>query len=419
MSLLGSGGMGDVWLAHNETLDIEVAIKLVRPRAGDKDAEGRLLAEARAAARLGHPAIVRVFDFGQTENGTPYIVMERLLGEDLATALGRLGRLSPVKAVRTLLPVVHALSVAHHKGIVHRDLKPENVFLAKVEGDRLQPKIVDFGIARVDRNVRRSGATAAFGSPSYMSPEQVRGEDGDSRMDQWSLSVVLYEAIAGKRPFSASTTDALLVAITDDPPEPLPALPGTDEALQKILLRGLAKAPADRYPTMRELGEALVDWLMARDVHEDISGASVEALFERGSEDALGTIRPGAAPVEQESLGTDTVIRSSRAAPRAVAAPRPGPPPVLILIAVVAGVLGVALGVVLGWKPKAPAPLPSASVAPATPPGPSAPIPVEPLEAIPVDLGAGAAASAEKPKSRAPEVRTFRKPKRSLKDPFQ
>ncbi len=416
--MLGSGGMGDVWLAHNETLDIEVAIKLVRPASDDKDAGERLLAEARAAARLGHPAIVRIFDFGQTETGSPYIVMERLVGEDLATALQRLGRLSPVKAVRTMLPIAHALFAAHQKGIVHRDLKPENVFLAKMEGDLLQPKVVDFGIAHVDRGLRRSGANTVFGSPSYMAPEQVRGEEGDPRMDQWSFCVVLYECLCGKRPFTGETPDAVLTAITDEKATPLPELSGMDTAFEQILFRGLEKAPEDRFPTMRDLGEALAEWLIAHDVNEDISGGSLEALFGRASQYELGTIRPGAIPADDAARNVATVIRDS-AVPIPAAAPA-GPPRSLIAIAVGAGILGIGLGVFLGWKPKKPAttPVESSATAPLVV---SAPIPVAPLEAIPVDPAASA--SADKPKAggapREPSGRALRKPKRSLKDPFQ
>ena len=148
---LGEGGMGDVWLAHNETLDIDVALKLIRGELATAEMAERLLHEARAAARLGHPAIVRVNDFGKTDRGDPFIVMELLQGEDLGAALSSRGRLNAVTAVRTLLPIAHALMVAHNKGIVHRDLKPENVFLAKSDDGKLQPKLVDFGVAKLER----------------------------------------------------------------------------------------------------------------------------------------------------------------------------------------------------------------------------------------------------------------------------
>src|SRR5688572_9667183 len=149
---LGEGGMAAVWLAQNETLDIQVAIKFIRSDMQHAGLSSRLLQEARAAARLGHPAIVRVIDFGKTETGDPYIVMELLSGEDLGASIKRRGTMPPMKAVRTLIPIVDALAVAHSKRIVHRDLKPENIFLSEGEGGKIQPKVVDFGIAKLEKD---------------------------------------------------------------------------------------------------------------------------------------------------------------------------------------------------------------------------------------------------------------------------
>jgi len=148
---IGEGAMGTVWVAHNELLDIDVAIKLLRVdnrKADPTRLYKRLLREARAAARLGHPGIVRVFDFGQTEDKAPYIVMELLEGESLADLLGRVPRMEVIPAIKFILPVIDALAMAHGRGIIHRDIKPENIFLAKDEYERMQPKIVDFGVAR-------------------------------------------------------------------------------------------------------------------------------------------------------------------------------------------------------------------------------------------------------------------------------
>ena len=144
--LIGEGGMGSVWVARNLALDIRVAVKLIR---SDLDAPGiteRLLKEARTTARLRHPSIVRVFDFGRTRHGDPFIVMELLQGETLGTVLNRESRLSAPQALQLLLPVADGLAAAHAQGIVHRDLKPDNVFFTEVD-DRIQPKVLDFGIA--------------------------------------------------------------------------------------------------------------------------------------------------------------------------------------------------------------------------------------------------------------------------------
>lgn len=153
--LLGEGGQAWVWQARNLALDACVALKVLREDGSNALQIRRLLQEARAAARLGHPAIVRVFDLGEAESGDPFLVMELLEGESLADRLVERGRMSPFEAVRVLLPIADALVAAHAKGIVHRDLKPDNVFLA-IGSDSFQPKLLDFGIAAVRRRQRRT-----------------------------------------------------------------------------------------------------------------------------------------------------------------------------------------------------------------------------------------------------------------------
>ncbi len=277
---LGAGGMGEVWVAHHLSLDIDVAVKFIgdvgAPESGLAE---RLLEEARNTARLGHPAIVRALDFGHTERGDPFIVLELLAGEDLATRIEQGGRLSAEQAVATLLPVVHALSAVHDSGVVHRDIKPENVFLAEAELG-LQAKLLDFGISRKTDRVRRlTVRDTALGTPDYMSPEQARGESSDSHTDQWSFCVVLYEAITNRRPFEADNYNALLRSIIEDAPKPL-AAHGLDEPeLWQILTRGLAKAAGDRYASIRDLGEALALWLLDRGVQEDAVGTSLRRAW--------------------------------------------------------------------------------------------------------------------------------------------
>src|SRR5450432_133926 len=229
--------MGAVWRAANLLLDLPVAIKLIRADL-DRDAlRARLQLEARSVAKLGHPAIVRVYDVGETELGDPFIVMELLHGETLAQLLAQ-GRLSAVRAVQLILPIVDALAVAHARGIVHRDLKPDNLLIA-LEDQRTQPKILDFGIAKLtdprDANHRLTEIGTVVGSPDYMSPEQARGrEDVDYRTDIWSLCVVLYEAITASAPFSASNYNALLRAIVEDEPKPLSEHAAGDAPLWEI-----------------------------------------------------------------------------------------------------------------------------------------------------------------------------------------
>ncbi|MEO7032397.1 MAG: serine/threonine-protein kinase [Polyangiaceae bacterium] len=277
---LGAGGMGEVWVAHHLSLDIDVAVKFIgdvgAPESGLAE---RLLEEARNTARLGHPAIVRALDFGHTERGDPFIVLELLAGEDLATRIEQGGRLSAEQAVATLLPVVHALNAVHESGVVHRDIKPENVFLAEAELG-VQAKLLDFGISRKTDRVRRlTVRDTALGTPDYMSPEQARGETSDAHTDQWSFCVVLYEAITNHRPFEADNYNALLRSIIEDAPKPLEAHGLAEPELWQILTRGLAKAAADRHASIRDLGEALALWLIERGVQEDAVGTSLRRAW--------------------------------------------------------------------------------------------------------------------------------------------
>src|SRR5450432_707965 len=262
--------MGAVWRAANLLLDLPVAIKLIRADLDRNALRARLQLEARSVAKLGHPAIVRIYDVGETEAGDPFIVMELLHGETLAQMLAH-GRLSAVHTVQLLLPIIDACAMAHARGIVHRDLKPDNLLIAR-ENQRIQPKILDFGIAKLtdprDANHRLTEAGTVVGSPDYMSPEQARGRDDvDYRTDIWSLCVVLYEAIAGTTPFAASNYNALLRAIVEDQPSSLGDYAAGDPELWAILQKGLAKDPQARHRSMAELGRALAAWLLSHGVH--------------------------------------------------------------------------------------------------------------------------------------------------------
>jgi serine/threonine-protein kinase len=279
--LLGEGGMGAVWLARNVLLDVDVAVKLIRREMAGPETSRRLLQEARAAARLRHPSIVRVFDFGESEHGDPFIVMEVLSGESLRDILERRARLPAVMAVRALLPVASALAAAHAQGIVHRDLKPENIVLVPDEGGTSIPKVVDFGIAKlredgVDGRITLDGAV--MGSPDYMSPEQARGRDEiDERTDVWAFAVVLYETITGVAPFSGHNYNALMTSIMMDEPTPTTSYAAGDEELWRILQRGLHKTREGRWPSMRELGAALASWCLAHGYDTDVACTSLAA----------------------------------------------------------------------------------------------------------------------------------------------
>jgi serine/threonine-protein kinase len=280
--LLGEGGMSFVWSAYHLDLQVPVALKLLKLGAKRHRLAERLRLEARVAARLSHPAIVRVFDTGTTEDGTPFIVLELLSGECLADVLGR-GPLSAERAVQLLLPIAEALALAHRHGIVHRDLKPDNVFLA-ADGEQLQPKLLDFGIAKLRYASRLPQLTergTALGSPSYMSPEQVRGDDVDFRSDVWSFCVMLYKAVSGKAPFRAEDKNALMDAILRDEPPPLTSICDVDAELAQLIHRGLSKDVAARPASMHQLGCELAQWLQRRGERNDACGMPLSAKWLR------------------------------------------------------------------------------------------------------------------------------------------
>ncbi|WP_437774716.1 serine/threonine-protein kinase [Sorangium sp. So ce1097] len=293
----GEGAMGSVWVAANTALEANVAIKVLRPEMRSPAIAERLLREARAAAKLSHPGIVRVFDLGKTAGGTPYIVMELLEGEALRDVLCRDQRLLPEAAIAILLPVASAMHAAHERGVVHRDLKPDNVMLTELGEGRLQPKVVDFGIAKVTWTEPESGSTGAavIGTPQYMPPEQALGQGHiDHRADIWALCTMLYEVISGETPYAGEQGFGTLRAILQDPVPSLVERCGTDPALWSIIERGLRKDPAERWASMRELGVALAAWLVSRGVSEDVCGASLRAqwLDERTSQVPAQSPRP-------------------------------------------------------------------------------------------------------------------------------
>jgi serine/threonine-protein kinase len=257
--------MGSVWVATNLVLERKVAIKVLHSNTRSDLAEARLLREARAAAQIGHANIIQVFDFGYVASGEPYIVMELLRGEDLSVRLSRVGRLAAADAVKLLLPVTSALAAGHAKGIVHRDMKPGNVFIAVDDVGNEIPKVVDFGIAKVQTLQHTPKLTMegrVVGSPEYLSPEQARGEDDlDATTDVWALCITLYEAVTGDLPFHDENYNRLLRHIIEDTPRPITDYAAGDPALWSIIARGLNKHRRARWPSMEELGRALEGWL--------------------------------------------------------------------------------------------------------------------------------------------------------------
>ena len=263
-SLLGSGGVGDVYRAQNTLMGRTVAIKLLKPEhVTDENVVNRFLREARAANMARHPNVVDVLDVGRDEQGLPFIVQEFLEGYDLGKKLERVGGPLPVNDVLDLMiPVTQAVGLAHARGVVHRDLKPENVFLAHVGGDII-PKLLDFGISYIrpqPGDVRMTKTGMTVGTPAYMSPEQLEGTTGvDMRTDVWALGVILYEALAGRLPFEGETSALMFAQIAWVDPAPLREVaPHVPAALDQVVSRCLQRNVANRYPSAGELARDLV-----------------------------------------------------------------------------------------------------------------------------------------------------------------
>lgn len=262
--LLGAGGMGSVWAARNELTDRDFAIKFLLPElAQNKDALQRFFLEAKACGQIKHPAVVDVYDMGQAEDGTPYLVMELLEGEGFDQRLARAGIIRPAEAAAWIAFIARGLEEAHMRGLVHRDLKPGNIFFAIDSRGDVVPKVLDFGVSKVtnvrDGEFARTQTGAVLGSPAYMSPEQAQGEtDIDGRSDVWSLGVILYEALTGQVPFDAPNYNALMVAIMANAHKPLRELnPAIPPELEVVVNAALAKDKVQRIGTAKELADRL------------------------------------------------------------------------------------------------------------------------------------------------------------------
>lgn len=255
---LAEGGMGKVWIAEHLVLDTRVVVKLMsKDLDGLAGAAARFAREAAVAAAVKSPHVVQVFDSGVTETGVAYIVMELLEGHDLGAHLASRGRLAPAEAVTVIAQLCKALAKAHRVGVVHRDIKPDNVFLCDVEGGEPFVKLLDFGTAKDE--ARAPFATTAgqlLGTPYYMSPEQILGEDVGYRTDIWSVGVLAFEALTGRRPFEGVTVGAITLAIHTTTPRMTDVVPDLPPALDEWFERACARSPDERFPTAKAAGEA-------------------------------------------------------------------------------------------------------------------------------------------------------------------
>jgi predicted Ser/Thr protein kinase len=302
---LGRGTMGVVYRAHDRDLGRDVALKVIRSTIEDADGdaqgyEQRFLNEARAAARLSHPAIVVVHDVGRDPaSGSLFMALELLKGRTLQDLLREEGPLPWPEALKLVGRVAEGLHHAHEHGIVHRDVKPANIMVLAPG----EPKIMDFGIAKVEA-AQLTAAGQLFGTPLYMSPEQAQGHPVDGRSDLFSLGAVLYEVLTGRRAFGSDSVHGIVLQVVQSDPRPPSALvPGIPGSLDRVVVRCLAKDPQRRYANGRELAE---------DVRAVLSGTAVP-------------VHPSEPPTDAEA--TQVSMRNPPATRPAAARPSPGPPP--------------------------------------------------------------------------------------------
>jgi eukaryotic-like serine/threonine-protein kinase len=266
VSLIGSGGMGEVYLAEHQLMKRPVAIKLIHPgKAADKQAMARFEREVRATAKLSHWNTIEIFDYGRTEDGMFYYVMEYLPGMSLGELVERHGPLPASRAIHLLTQTCDALSEAHDRGLIHRDLKPGNIFSAQRGGYYDVAKLLDFGLAKPIASdnvpVQLTQEGSITGSPMYMAPEQALGDsEPDERCDIYSLGAVAYYVLTGHAPFEGDRAIKIILAHAHDevvpPSRHRPEVPAD---LERVILRCLGKNPLERYPTARALFEALSD----------------------------------------------------------------------------------------------------------------------------------------------------------------
>jgi beta-lactam-binding protein with PASTA domain len=322
LELLGQGGMATIYRARDAQLERDVAVKLLRPEFGqDPDFLARFRDEARAAASLSHPNVVAVFDFGEEASG-PYIVMELVVGQDLASILRDNGPLAPRQAARVASDVAKALQAAHVRGFVHRDVKPSNILIGR-DG---RVKVADFGIARAIDESQLTLPGVAMGSVHYFAPEQARGESATTASDVYALGIVLFEILTGQRPFSGDGAAAVALArLTTTPPRPSALRPSVPAELDRIVLRAMALAPADRFASAAAMASALDGFLAGTPVGTGTAAVGIVGAGIVGAGIAASAqARP---PAPHVPYPPDAYARSIGGGPAPVSTRSSAPPP--------------------------------------------------------------------------------------------
>lgn len=358
MDKLGQGGMASVWTARHLTLNVDVAVKFMdaAAKANDESALKRFEQEAKAAAAIVSPHVVKILDYGKDQSGRPYLAMELLKGEELDYRLNREGPM-PLDVVRKVIgEACKGLGAAHAKGVIHRDLKPENVFLAK-DHEGYSVKILDFGIARADPELTGHGNLTMtgqlIGTPMFMSPEQALGKKNiDGRSDLYSLGVVAFKCLTGQLPYEESeTVGEIIVSITTKEPRDAAALRSDlPPAVVAWVKRALAKPREDRFQTAKEMADALEEACDVRKMAVSFSGLEVDDTVP--PETDFGAIeRPSSVPPPGTGAATDAAEAERKALAKTSASSRPlaKEKPKESRWWVVALVLLVSAGLALAW----------------------------------------------------------------------
>ena len=327
--LLGKGAMGSVWMAEHLSLHTAVAIKLIAFEAArNANARMRFDREAQVAARIRSAHVVKMLDHGVTEEGQPYIVMECLAGESLHDRLRARGRLTPAETAKVVSHVCRALSRAHEAALVHRDLKPENIFIALEDDDEIV-KILDFGVAKATDTLAATGIDPTrtgtlLGTPYYMSPEQAQGlKSLDYRSDLWSVGVLVFECLTGKRPFTAPALGPLIAKILSASPPALSVMAPDAQIpaeLEAWMRKALSRDPSARFASAKELSEA---FMVAAGVADTMDRSSAAGRPPR----AAMASSPISEPPDSEGARTVALPSTSDAfAPAVVTPPLPVAP---------------------------------------------------------------------------------------------
>lgn len=368
---LGQGGMATVYAALDQRLDKAVAVKVLADEcAAHPRAAQRFVQEARAASRIRHAHVLDVTDFGVAGDGVAFLVMELLRGEDLAATLAREGPLPWPRVGPIALQICAALAAAHRVGVIHRDIKPSNCFRLHAPGNPDFIKVLDFGIARVLDPQRRvaepTTAGTVLGTPEYIAPEVAAGEEAGPRSDLYAVGALLYKLLTGVPPFVADSYQAVLAKQIFEPPiPPRRRAEGREipEPVDALILRALAKAPADRFPDMAALAAAIADTLPGRPAVElwidpnplEPTDSLVVAAPPPAREPATRPLDPPARGGHTLPLDATPAARAARTLPLATPAPsatRPHRWP----LAVVAGAAALAAAFLVGRALSPPAP---------------------------------------------------------------